>query len=96
MAAELLDTARLLLAPSVAPVPTGFRNYGLPDPRPVGPTLPWNPNHGEVLANKDAHFNTSLKFHHVTSVERSGFASSGALLTPWSQQVPVPLSKVTG
>ena len=41
----------------------------------------------------DANFNSSLKFHHVTSADRSGFASSGALLTPWSPQFPAPLSQ---
>ena len=35
-ATELIDTANLLPAPSAAPVLTGFRHYGLPDPRPAG------------------------------------------------------------
>ena len=47
----------------------GVRHYGLPDPRPVGPTVPWNPNHGEVLSGKGARFNTSLKFQHVITAE---------------------------
>ena len=48
MATALIDTASLPLAPFASPVPTRFRNYGLPDPRPVGTTLPWNQSHGEV------------------------------------------------
>ena len=92
-ATDLLDTVSLPPALSAPPVPMGFRHYGLPDPRPTGPTLPWNPINGEVLTDMDAHYNTSLKFHHVSSAERSGFASTGALLTPWSLQVPAPLSR---
>ena len=38
----------------------------------------------------DERFNSSLKFHHVTSAKRLGFASTGALLTPWSLQLPAP------
>ena len=45
-ATALIDTASLPPPPSVASVPTGFRNYGLPEPRSEGPTLPWNPSHG--------------------------------------------------
>ena len=88
MATALIDSASL----PPAPVPTGFRNYGLPDPRPVGPTLPWNQSHGEVLADMDECFRSFLKFYHVTTAERSGFASTWTLLTPWSSQVPAPLS----
>ena len=88
--------ASLPLALSVAPVPTGFRNYGLPDPRPAAPTFPSNHSHGEVLADMDESFRSSLKFHHVTTAERSGFASSGAMLTPWFLQVPAPLSQYHG
>ena len=44
----------------------------------------------------DERFNSSLKFHHMTSAERSGFASTGALLTPCSSQIPVPLSRYHG
>ena len=44
----------------------------------------------------DANFNSSLKFHHVTTAERSGFAFSGALLTLWLPQVPAPLSRYHG
>ena len=77
-ATALIDTASL----SPALVPTGFMNYRLPAPRSSGPALPWNPKHREVLAAMDENFNTSLKFHHVTNTERSGFAPTGALLTP--------------
>ena len=41
----------------------------------------------------DENFNHSLKCHHLTS---AGFASSRALLTPWSPQVPAPLSQFHG
>ena len=88
--------ASLPLALSAAVLLKGFRHYGLLDPRPVGPTIPWNPNHGEVLADMDAHFNNSLKFHHVTTAERLGFASTETLLTLWSSQVPTPLSRYPG
>ena len=40
-ATALIDTASLPPAPSVAPVSTGFRHYGLPAPRSEGPTLPF-------------------------------------------------------
>ena len=59
---------------------TGFRTYGLPVPRSSGPSLPWNPSDGEVLASLDENFRFSLKFHHATSTEHSGFASSVAML----------------
>ena len=84
---------RVFRQPCPWPVLTGFRNYGLPDLRPIGPTLPWNQTHGEVLADMDECFRSSLKFHHVTTAERSGFTSTGALLTPWSSQVLAPLSR---
>ena len=44
----------------------------------------------------DERFRSSLKFHHVTSTERLGFASTGVLLTLWSTQVPAPLSQYHG
>ena len=96
MATALLDPASLLSTPSVAPDPTGFRDYGLPVPRSSGPLLSWNPSHGEVLASLDENFRSSLKFHHATSTERSGFASSEALLTPCWLQVPAPLAQYHG
>ena len=40
----------------------------------------------------DENFNQSLKFHHLTSTEKSSFASSGTLLTLWSLQVLAHLS----
>ena len=85
-ATALIDSASLPPAPSVAPVPTGFRTYGLA-PRSKGPTLPWNQSHSEVLAGLDEMYSSSLRFHQTTYTERSGFASSGVLLTPWSSQV---------
>ena len=72
----LIDTASLLPAPSVALVLMGFMNYGLPTPRSPGPALPWNKKPGEVLANMDQSYNSSLKFHHVTTAEKSGFTST--------------------
>ena len=97
-ATVLIDTASLLPAPSMAPMPTGFRNYGLPDSRSKGPTLPWNQSHGGwVLAGLDETYRMTPWVHQATSTERSGFASSGALLTPWlSSQVPAPLSRYHG
>ena len=44
----------------------------------------------------DKNFKSNLKFHHLTSTDRSGFTSSGALLTLWSPQVPVPLAQYHG
>ena len=82
MATALIYTESLPPASSIAPVPTGFMHYGLLAPRSSGPTLPWNPKHGKVLATMDENFNTSLEFHRVTTTKRLGFASSGALLTP--------------
>ena len=43
----------------------------------------------------DENFNFFLKFHHATTAEW-GFASTGALLTPRSLQVPAPLSQYHG
>ena len=78
-----------------SPELTGFRNYRLPAPRASGPSLPWNPNQRRVLSALD-NFRSSRKFHHTTSTECSGFASSGALLTLWSPQVPAPLTQYHG
>ena len=39
----------------------------------------------------DENFNTNLKFHHLTSAEKSRFAS-----TPWSPPAPAPLSLYHG
>ena len=44
----------------------------------------------------DERFRPSLKFHHVTTAKRSGFASTGVLLTLWAQQVPAPLALYHG
>ena len=49
-ATALIDTASLPPAPSVVSVPTGFRNYELPEPRSEGLTLPWNPSHGRGVS----------------------------------------------
>ena len=89
-------TASLPPTPSVAPEPTGFMNYGLPAPRSSGPCLPWNKKHGEVLKLMHESFKSNIKFYHLTSAERSGFASTGALLTPWSPQVATPLAQYYG
>ena len=53
-------------------------------------------NDGEVLSSLGANFRSTLKFHHSTFTEPSGFASSRALLTLWSPQVPVPLTQYHG
>ena len=44
----------------------------------------------------DENFKSFLKFHHVNVSECSGFASTGALLTPWSLQVRPPLAQYHG
>ena len=45
-ATALINTASLPPALSIALMPTGFRHYGLLEPRSEGPTLPWNQSHG--------------------------------------------------
>ena len=58
--------------------------------------LAWNPGHSKVLALLDENSNSSLKFHHTSFTDRSGFTSREALLTPLSQQVPPSLSPYMG
>ena len=41
----------------------------------------------------DESFKSNLKFHHLTSADLSVFTSNGALMPPWSLQVPVLLAK---
>ena len=43
--------------------------------------LSWSQSHGEVLVTTNDNFRSSLKFHHLTSMDHSWFASTGALLS---------------
>ena len=84
-ATDLIDTASLPPAPSVAPVPTEFMHYGLPVPRASGPTLPWNPKHGEVPAPMDVNF----KLHFVLEVLPYNFCQEIGVHFLWGLADPV-------
>ena len=81
----------------MALVPRGFQSYGLPlQTSAARPTLAWNLGQALGLASLDETFSSSNKFTSCTGSEKSGFASWGQLLTPWSELVPPALEPFCG
>ena len=81
----------------MALVPKGFQSYRLPSQTSSSqPTFSWIPGQARSLAALDGTYATSNKFATSTTSEKSGFASRGPLLAPWSEQVPLSLKPFVG